>query len=307
VEPQKEFYKNLLDETYDGIYFVDLERRILYWNKGAERLTGFKRSDVVGKRCCDKILAHTDMRVRSMCELDCPLIGTMASGVGREAEMYLRHKDGHRLLTSVRTRPLTDSSGNVVGAVEIFRDRTHQEALAHRIGQLEELALLDPLTKLANRRHTEGTLETRLQEMSRYGGRFGVLFIDIDEFKEINDSYGHDSGDKVLSLSSQTISNSLRPFDFLGRWGGDEFVAIITNVNKEQLIEIADRARLLVENTRFNLNSNAIDVTVSIGAALAGRRDTIEGLLKRADKLMYQSKRSGRNKVSYIPDPAGER
>jgi diguanylate cyclase (GGDEF)-like protein len=111
----------------------------------------------------------------------------------------------------------------------------------------------------------------------------------------------------VLSLSSQTISNSLRPFDFLGRWGGDEFVAIITNVNKEQLIEIADRARLLVENTRFNLNSNAIDVTVSIGAALAGRRDTIEGLLKRADKLMYQSKRSGRNKVSYIPDPAGER
>jgi diguanylate cyclase (GGDEF)-like protein/PAS domain S-box-containing protein len=306
MEPEKEFYKDLLDEMHDGIYFVDSQRQITFWSKGAERLTGFKQADVLGKRCCDHILTHLDIQANCICDRDCPLMATLTSGFGRETEAYLRHKDGHRVPTSVRTRPLTDSSGKIVGAVEIFREKTHQEAVAQRIKQLEELALLDPLTKLANRRHAEATLSARFQEMSRYGWRFGVLFIDIDQFKEINDTYGHDAGDKVIDLSSRTILNSLRPFDFLGRWGGDEFLAVITNVNKDQLIEIADRTRLLVENSHFSLGADVVEVTLSIGAAIADERDTVEGLLKRADKLMYQSKRAGRNQVSYLPGPSGD-
>jgi len=164
--------------------------------------------------------------------------------------------------------------------------------------QLEEMALLDPLTRLANRQHIEANLQRRLEEYTRYGWTFGVLFIDIDHFKKINDSYGHDIGDKVLKLVSLTLQNSLRPFDFLGRWGGEEFVALVVNVNEKQLVHIAERARRLLEQSQILLKQDPIKVTVSMGATMAIRGDTLEDLIKRADRLMYRSKSAGRNRVS---------
>jgi diguanylate cyclase (GGDEF)-like protein len=141
-------------------------------------------------------------------------------------------------------------------------------------------------------------LHSRIDEMKRYGWPCGVLFLDIDNFKIVNDTYGHNVGDGVLMMVSRTLSNNLRAHDLLGRYGGEEFVAIITHVDMAQLHTFADRLRLLVENSSHDTDYGTIQVTVSIGATVVRPDDTVEAAITRADLFMYNSKVSGRNRVS---------
>jgi len=292
------FHKDILDNLYDGVYVVTPARTIIYWNKGAERITGYSSEEVVQKRCQDNILIHVDSQGRNLCTTHCPLELTMHDGKLREQEIFLHHKDGHRVPVLVRGVPLRDSSNKIIGCTEVFSDNTTRLLLEERIKELEKANMLDTLTKLSNRRHLESTLYSELSRFQRYEVTFGVLFIDIDNFKAINDTYGHEIGDKVLKMVANTISSVSRPFDTIGRWGGEEFIAIISNVNAIQGHDIANRYRILVEQSRLFIGSSTIHVTVSIGSTISRQTDTLEGLVDRADKLMYQSKLDGRNRVT---------
>jgi diguanylate cyclase (GGDEF)-like protein len=160
------------------------------------------------------------------------------------------------------------------------------------------MALLCPLTNLGNRRWAELSLRARLDEMDRYGWPFGLLFVDVDQFKRINDEHGHLTGDEVLRMVAQTLSRSVRSFDFVGRWGGEEFIAIIRNATEKTLRSVANRCRTLIENSSLIDHEREIRVTISIGATLARHEDSMETLFQRADQLMYQSKAAGRNRIS---------
>ena len=289
------FYRNLLDGLADGVYLVDRDRTITFWNKAAERITGYTADEIVGLHCGEEVLNHTDAEGRSLCALDCPLAATTADGAERQTEVYLRHRDGHRLPVRVRATPMLDADGRVIGAVEVFDDSSAQLSSLQRLRELEEMALIDSLTGLGNRRYTEMTVSARLDETKRYGWPFGVLFVDIDRFKRVNDALGHSVGDEVLGMVGRTLQNSLRPFDFLGRWGGEEFVAVVVNVEADQLRPVAERARALVARSRLTRDEGPVEVTVSIGATIARKEDTPETLVSRADRLMYQAKRAGRN------------
>lgn len=291
-------YENLLQNMIDGVYFVDKERRIEYWNKAAEKITGFSASEVVGSRCSDNILIHVDDNGNNLCEGMCPLAKTIEDGTSREAEVYLHHKNGYRVPVWVRVSPLTDESGTIVGGAELFTDSSPKAAMVQRVKELEELALIDALTRLSNRRHIESELEARFQEMKRYGLSFGILFMDIDHFKQINDTYGHDAGDRVLKSVADTLISIGRPFDQYGRWGGEEFIGIIRNVDLNALISAGNRCRVLIEKSYIPLNESAINVTVSVGATLAKEDDTAGSIIKRADGLMYKSKQGGRNRLT---------
>lgn len=292
------FYKNLLDNLYDGIYFVNRDRKIMYWNKSAERLTGYKSCEVVGTYCWENDLIHVSDKGISLCKEFCPVVKAITNGHLHEVEVYLHHKDGQRVPVLIRVIPIRDSNGEIVGAAEILSDNSSKVAIFQGIGELQKLALLDPLTEAGNRRYAEINLNARLEEMCRYGWPFGVLFIDIDHFKTINDVCGHDIGDRVLKMVAKTLLNSVRSFDVLSRWGGEEFIAIIVNVDEDQLYSIANKLRILVEQSRLYVDSKIIKVTISIGATLARPGDTVDTLLKRADQLMYHSKTSGRNCIS---------
>jgi diguanylate cyclase (GGDEF)-like protein/PAS domain S-box-containing protein len=296
----QDLYKSLLDNLYDGVYFADTERKICYWNRGAERITGFSYSEVLGRHCWDNLLVHINERGVSLCQGNCPLAQTIRDGELREAQVYLHHKDGHRVPVLVRIAPLKDREGRILGGAEIFSDNSAHVALLQKVGELQELALLDALTGLGNRRYIEINLNTRIDELVRYGWPFGIIFIDIDRFKQVNDRYGHQVGDEILKMVSRTLLNNIRSFDFVGRWGGEEFAISIVNVNEEQLYEIAEKFRILVENSSLHRESEDLSVTVSIGAALGRPHDTADSLLERADQLLYQSKSSGRNRVSVV-------
>lgn len=294
----EEFFKSLLDNLSEGVYFVNRERQITYWNKASEQISGFSAEEVMGRYCGSNILRHINKEGLLLCKGLCPLAATIIDGEARETEVYLHHKAGHRVPVRIRTSPVRDASGAIIGAVEIFIDNSAKIDTQRRLKELEQMALLDELTQLPNRRYIEVNLRSRLEEIQRYGWPFGILFIDVDYFKRINDTYGHDIGDEVLRMLGRTFTLNARYFDVVGRWGGEEFVAILRNVNPAQLRIVADRLRVLANESRLTVCPTTVNVTLSIGATMAHPDDTVESIIKRADELMYQSKHSGRNCVT---------
>ena len=292
---EKDFYEKIIENLHDGLYFVDRDRVITYWNKAAEQISGFTANEVVGKSCSNNILTHVDVEGNNLCTGMCPLAATIADGKPREAEIYMHHKDGHRIPVSVRVSTLTDAQGKVIGGIELFTDISNQAANELRVKELEKLALIDNLTQLANRNYIEKEIQSRFEEKKRLNVPFGIFFIDIDHFKKFNDTYGHDVGDDVLKFVANTLVSNARPFDLYGRPGGEEFIGIIRNINFQDLELFGNRLRLLIENSYLIHENKKLYVTISIGATLVNKNDTIDSLIKRADSLLYESKTSGRN------------
>lgn len=295
---EKDAYERIIDNLYDGLYLVDLNRVITYWNKAAERISGFSAGEVVGKSCSNNILTHIDGEGNNLCSGACPLAATLADGEAKETEVYMHHKDGHRIPVSVRINTLNDASGNIIGGIELFTDISNNQANELRVKELEKLALIDNLTQLANRNYIDREIRIRFEEKNRFNIPFGILFIDIDHFKIFNDNYGHDVGDNVLKYISNTLVASSRPFDLYGRWGGEEFIGIMRNINYKDLEALGNRVRSLVENSYIIHENKKLHVTISIGASMVKENDTVESLMKRADNLLYRSKAEGRNRLT---------
>ncbi|MFQ3631596.1 diguanylate cyclase [Roseiflexus sp.] len=292
------FYRKVLDSIDDGVYFVDRNRRILYWNRGAEQLSGYCADEVVGHLCSDNLLRHIDEEGRRLCRDGCPLAATISDGQPRRANVIMHHKEGHLVPVCVRVTPIRDQSGDIIGAVEVFSDNSHQKAVQVEIERLRELTLLDPLTGIGNRRFVETATLSRLEELRRYGWSFGVILLDIDHFKAVNDMFGHLVGDDVLRMVARTLAHNVRAFDSVGRWGGEEFAIVVRNAGTEALMNLAERLRMLVEQASLSVANEIVRVTVSLGATVACLNDTLSSVFERADQMLYFSKHHGRNRVS---------
>ena len=289
------FYKELVENLYDGVYFVDIDRRITYWNKGAESISGYSAQQVIGKRCRDKILNHITANGVELCTDHCPLAATMHDGKRREAEVFLHHADGHRVPVLVRASPIYGDKGEVIGAVETFSDNTSQLLARRKNEQLQKTVFIDTLTGIGNRRHIEMRLQSELMMYRESSDPFGLLFVDIDHFKLVNDTYGHKMGDKVIRMVANTLRHNLRAIDAIGRWGGEEFLILLNNINRDDLETVANKLHFLITQSRLDNHQISLSVTVSLGATLVTKEDTTETIIDRVDKLMYKSKNAGRN------------
>lgn len=302
VDPTDTLERAIIDNLYDGVYYVDRGRGIRYWNRGAERLTGYPASAVVGQFCYQNLLDHVDAAGRQLCRSGCALAATMGDGEPREAAVFLRHREGHRVPVRVRTMPVRDRAGGVIGAVEIFDDRTELSATRREVAELRDLAMHDALTGLPNRRHFEMSMASRIAELAGYGRRFGLLIADIDRFKLVNDRHGHAAGDVALRTVARTLLKSSRAGDDIARFGGEEFALTIAGVDEPALRAIADRFRALVEQTRVQTDGLDLVVTISLGGAMAEIGDTAEAIFERADAALYRAKEGGRNRVRLAGD-----
>ncbi len=289
-------FRELIGNLAEGVCFLDRSQNITYWNRGAERLTGYSPDEVLGRSCAEGLLRHLDQEGRPLCKTGCLMAATLGDGFESTANVFLHHRAGHRVPITTRTFPIRGAEGDIVGAVEIFSDVSGQVIAAERIRELENLSLIDPLTGAGNRRYTEIQLSSRLAEKKRYGLPMGLLFLDVDRFKAINDQYGHAVGDDVLRVVGHSLANALRGGDFLGRWGGEEFVVLIGGLEGQRLVEAGQRLRAVVAQSDVPAVPD-LEVTVSIGVTSARGDDTADALIARADSLMYAAKRAGRNRI----------
>jgi diguanylate cyclase (GGDEF)-like protein/PAS domain S-box-containing protein len=294
-----DLYREILDNLYDGVYFVDRERVVNYWNKGAERISGYSAEAMIGHSCSDHLLNHVTADGTPLCQDRCPLAACMSDGLPREAEVFLHHADGHRVPVLVRGAPLRDASGEIVGAVETFSTDISARAMRSEMRELRRSTQRDALTGVGSRGYVEGRLRAMVAEFQGREPAAGLLFGDVDRFKSFNDIYGHDVGDRVLRMVASTLRDNVRGDDVVGRWGGEEFVVLVYETSAQaDVVALGEKLRALVEASRLDLPQESITVTISLGATLLRPGDSPESLVRRADQLMYRSKDAGRNRVT---------
>jgi diguanylate cyclase (GGDEF)-like protein/PAS domain S-box-containing protein len=268
------------------------------WNKGAERITGYAAAQVLGHSCRDNLINHVTANGVQLCLNECPLAACMKDGNPREAEVFLHHAEGYRVPVVVRASPIRDEQGDIIGAVETFINNESALNVRRELNDVQKIALTDHLTDIGNRRYLENRISLAIAENRQFQNQIGLLFIDVDEFKTFNDIHGHEIGDKVLRMVVDTLNHNLRATDTIGRWGGDEFIIILNNLQDLQgLYGIAQKLKNLVEYSRLDLTDKSLMVTVSIGATLLTPEDTFDSFVRRVDQLMYQAKQSGRNQI----------
>ena len=288
---------SLLDSAQDAILVRDLEHRVLFWNKGAERAYGWTQEEALGQRI-------TDLIYNDAAAFDKATAAVLAQGVW-SGEMPQRHRAGHSLDMEGRWTLVCDAEGQPESILVINTDITARKATER---QIQRLAFYDPLTGLPNRMLLMDRMHQALATAQRRQQGGALLFIDLDNFKTLNDTLGHDQGDLLLQQVAQRLNTCVRSVDTVARLGGDEFVVMLEELSPKPH-ELALHARGVGEKilamlaVPYALQGYQYRSTPSIGIApFTGEHTTVGELLKQADLAMYQAKTAGRNTLRFF-DP----
>jgi diguanylate cyclase (GGDEF)-like protein/PAS domain S-box-containing protein len=295
----------LLTSVAEGIYGVDMQGCCTFINPPALRLLGYQQeSELLGKQLHD-LIHHTHTDGKHYPAAECRLDHCLRSHeeIHVDDELFWR-KDGSSFPVDYWSRPVRQD-GEVIGAVVTFLDITERKAAEEEI---QHLAFYDPLTSLPNRRLLMDRLQHTFASSARSGREGALLFIDLDNFKDINDTLGHDIGDLLLQQTAQRLESCLREVDTVARLGGDEFVVMLEDLS-EHALEAAVQTKTVGEKILatlgqpYRLATHKYHSTPSIGATIfSDHGQSAEELLKQADIAMYQAKKAGRNTLRFF-DP----
>ncbi len=258
----------LLDNMYEGVYIVDKDRTIIYWNTAAQRLTGYPAEAVVGKKCHDDLMMHVNERGENLCSDKCPLISAQRDGEVRETTVYLRHSLGHRIPVDVRAVPLRDDSGEVQATMEVFT-RSFGKANSEQLKELAQKAFLDSLTGIPNKEYIDGKLRSLLANQVPGEGRtFGLVFMELANLRQINDDFSMHAANAALKVMARTIAENLDPGDLVGRWYGGLFLVISRMDRKAVLLNWANKIKALIQHSKVE-DAEDVSLLVCIGGVFA--------------------------------------
>jgi diguanylate cyclase (GGDEF)-like protein/PAS domain S-box-containing protein len=283
LRDRDELLAQLADALPVGIVQFDTQRLIRFTNHRLHMILGQEDADDV-EQLISGIVGDDRERLEEA------VSGALAGRSVNEIEVRSKQSDDQRVVCSISLRPLSDMGGTVTGAVATVQDITDRARLRQ---QLEHQAMVDDLTLCENRRAVLETLRKTLRAMPHAGSGTAVIFADLDDFKLINDRYGHAQGDEVLAMTADRIREALRDVDHVGRLGGDEFLVICPQVTDAEAEEIAERLR---RTLHWDLDSQhgLIPVRATIGLAFTATPIPPDDLVAMADSAMYRSKQANR-------------
>lgn len=284
---------SILSNLGYGVFYISTNYEILFWNAEAERITGYTQVDMLHRNC--DILQHQDKDGIAICGERCLMMEVMSSQKQGGVRAYLVHKDGHRVPVFIQAFPIVEGH-KTQGALQVFTDDAHKKFASHPFTKLLKIANTDALTGLLNRRSMEFKIKRQLCHAVPPNEPFGILFLDVDNFKQINDQHGHYIGDAVLIKLAQLFRKAVSYCGQIGRWGGEEFVGICQGERANELLDVASDIHSMLRDTDFFTAEGCVfPVTISIGATLVQANDSMESLIARADALMYIGKGNGKN------------
>jgi len=278
-------YRVALEAMPTGVYLVDCQRQILLWSKGAEEITGYQALEVVGRSCRDDLLMHCDSGAQCLCGHACPLQQTMHDGNPRTADLYLLHKDGHRVPVRVHAAPLHDARGAIVGAIECFDRRVAFPAADHQICHTGA----GHATAIPGRETMEARLSEYLDIHDTAGVPFGVLSMAVPSLDHVRKTKGGEAVHTALVVTAQTLAGALGPGDVVGHWADGRFLALVTGCTHSTLAQVATSMRRLVGSMGIRWWDDRIPVTLSVGGAIVRSGDSAAALVGRADIALERS------------------
>ncbi len=283
-------FRSLFEQSRDAIYLGTLDGAVIDVNQAWLELFGYTREELPSVNA-----VHFYANPNDRADFLRRLIETGAV----EDEVRFRRKDGSEFDCERTVVARRDRHGNVVAVQGIMRDITRQK---HERSALEHLARYDPLTGLFNRHSILEKLREWILHSMRYRAYLSVAMIDIDHFKIVNDSYGHAAGDRVLAALASLLQQNVRSADFVGRYGGEEFLVILPRTNIDGAVTIAERLRSTVEDTPLHARDDTtLHLTISLGVAQWSEEDSEDPLLARVDAALYHAKEGGRNRIEVAP------
>ncbi len=298
IRESEERYRLLAENSHDVIWTMDIAtRRLTYVSPSVKQLRGFTAEEVMAQPPMQALTPESQeaMRLNFQSTLKRILAGERHN-LNSVLEVEQPHRDGHNIPTEIVTSWLFDDADQPKTMLGVSRDITERRK-AQEV--LLRIAQTDTLTGLANRRHFMQSAEQELARTSRYGGQLSVMMMDIDFFKKVNDTHGHQTGDQVIQAMATVCRATLRECDIIGRIGGEEFAVVLPQTDAPRAFEAAERLRQAIAETSVPLKNNQlVRFTVSIGVVtLISPRTAMDTLLGCADTALYEAKRSGRNLV----------
>ena len=294
--PEDMFRQRLLDNMRDAVVFVDTSLRILGWNTGAERMSGLSAPSVFQRHFKPSLLCMRTEQGRVLRDVDCPVLGALSTGEMRIRRLVIRGRGDSDLSVELQVIPVSETDGTLIGAVVLMHDVSPEMSLEARCQSLHEAATKDPLTRVANRAEFNRVHQMFVMAHLERQLPCSLIITDIDHFKKINDTFGHQAGDEVLKAFASLLRQSCRPGDLVARYGGEEFVILCADCDNAAALRRAETIRRAFHQLQHPvLGGNTASSSFGVTEIQAG--DTPDTMLKRADRALYEAKEAGRNRV----------
>ena len=287
TQEQLKLLAQAMEQMDEMVRITDKDGIITYVNKAMLSHTGYSKEDLIGHKIG---MFKSGFHHQSFYE---DLWDTIMSGKTFKSVFTNRKKDKKLYYEEEIITPIIDAEGAIQNFVATSQDITERVLMEEK---LQKLATVDSLTGIYNRYKTNEEIEIEIGRNKRYDENFALAMFDIDHFKRVNDSYGHEIGDYVLQEISNIVTNEIRESDRFGRWGGEEFMLILPKLNKVEALHVSEKLRSRIEKHNFK---DVGHITISIGGSVFALSDTKESLLKRVDDALYKAKDEGRNRVVF--------
>ncbi|MBN2687851.1 MAG: diguanylate cyclase [Deltaproteobacteria bacterium] len=299
LEKSEELYRTFVRNASDIILKTDAGGMFTFINPAGVQLLGYEEGEIIGINYLT--LVRPDRREEAARFLGRQFVKKIENTY---LEIPIVAKDGSEVWLGQNVQLLFDEEGRVTGFQAVSRNVTDRRWAEEKLKESEEryreLSILDGLTGLYNARHFHRIIEEERSRVNRYDQLLTLLFIDIDDFKKFNDTYGHLAGDDVLVRFGQIVKSSLRETDAAFRYGGEEFVILLPMTRKMDGVHLAERIKAEVAGEKFfPLSETEVHVTISVGVAQLHKEEKTETLIKRADGRMYKAKQTGKNRIVF--------
>ncbi len=300
---EEEKFRVLSSAARDAIVMMDTKGMITFWNQGAERIFGFTQEEVIGKEL-HRFLApdyYYEDHKKAM-----PHFVKTGQGklIGKTVELKALKKD--RTLLTVELSLTSVKLHDQWNAIGIMRDVTDRILATNELNKaykkMDVLAHTDHLTQLSNRLDMIEKLNYECSRFERYGIQFSIAIGDLDDFKEINDTYGHQAGDEVLRKIAKLLKSNVRKQDIVGRWGGEEFILMYPETNLKGAIIVTEKIRKAIEDLVFEYDKKKIHATITLGVATYDGKIDINECIRIADGALYEGKKRGKNCTIGAPE-----
>ena len=269
-------FRSVLENLPVGIYILDRERRVHFWNRGAEHITGYLGHEVVGQACSGP-LQHCDAQGRILCADRCPVTATFHDGHPQQSFVFSLHKQGHRVGMQVRTLPIFESRDQVAGVAVVFQDAS-ANCGTESFGSLM-YGCLDPITGVPSQRLTRAVLAESVIGLEERHGGFGLLRIRVLGLKEFSAKHGANSVVPFLRATAQTIRHSLGGEDFVGRWDEHEFLAVLHSPSPVTVAAMAETIGRLLSQSEISWWGDRFLIEAVVAHAIARPGDQLETLI----------------------------